>query len=298
MVQKASVGRHAISFGDEAPEILGKWAKVGVIPFVFPEIATTIPISRTGQILYVELLVYSFAVPFPRLVLLLFYNRIFPNPRFKLAVYAVATFVIAWCPAVFFTDMFQCSPIALAWDKSISGGTCINVLAFYRYIAVPIVLSDVAVLVLPLPMIWQLHMTTKQKLALSGIFLLGSLGLIASIARMVIFFRHDAFADSTWTAVTLLVWTMVEVEAVLIAACLPPLRPLFISLWQSSTRFTSKIRRSDKTHQSTSSYSGGVQKQGFTRIEDVGGIRRTLEVEIVSMEPIPPSKDGRASAFV
>ena len=254
-------------------------------------------ISRRGQILYVELLVYSFAIPLPKLVLLLFYIRIFSNPRFKQAAYAVAYFVIAWCPAVFFTDMFQCRPLAFAWDKSIKGGTCIDVLAFFRYIAVPNVLSDVAVLVLPLPMIWQLHTTTKQKLELSGVFLLGSLGLIASIVRMVIFFRSNAFADPTWTAVTLLAWTMVEAEAVLIAACLPPLRPLFISLWQSSTRFTSRNHRSGKPHESISSHSGGVQKQGFVRIEDVGGIRRTWEVELVSMEPMSPIK-GRSDAFV
>lgn len=292
MVQVAGVGRHTVSFGDEAPEMLGRWEKVSVVLLVFPEIATAMLISRAGQILYIELLFYSFAIPLPKIVLLLFYIRIFPNPRFKLAVYAVASFVIAWCPAVFFTDMFQCSPVAFAWDKSIHGGTCINVLAFFRYIAVPIVLSDVAVLLLPLPMIWQLHMTSKQKLALSSVFLLGSLGLIASIARRVIFFRSNAFADPTWTAVTLLAWTMVEVEAVLIAACLPPLRPLFISFWQSSSRFASKIHRSGTTHESISSYGGGVQKQGFTRIED---IRRTREVEL---ESVPPPKHDRATAFV
>ena len=241
---------------------------------------------------------YSFAIPLPKLVLLLFYIRIFSNPRFKQAVCAVASFVIAWCPAVLFTAIFQCSPVPFAWDKSISGGTCINVLAFYRYIAVPIVLSDVAVLVLPLPIIWQLHMSAKQKLALSGVFLLGSLGLIASIVRMVIFFQKNAFADPTWTSVTLLSWTTVEVESVLIAACLPPLRPLFISFWQWGTGSTSKIPRSGKTHESSSSYSGGVQKQGFTRIEESGGIRRTVEVELGSMDPIPSPKDVQGSAFV
>lgn len=288
MVQVAGVGRHASSFGNEAPEQLGKWAKVSFALLLFPGIAMANTNIQTGQILYFELLAYSFAIPLPKLVLLLFYVRIFSNPRFKLAAYAVVSFVIAWCPAVFFTDLFQCSPIALAWDKSIRGGACINVLAFFRYIAVPTVLSDAAVLVLPLPMIWQLHTTTRQKLALSGVFLLGSLGLIASIVRMVIFFRSDAFADPTWTAVTLLAWTMVEVEAVLIAACLPPLRPLLISFWQSTSKFASKIHRFGRTHESVSSYSGGVQKQGFTRIEDAGGIRKTWEVELVPTEPIPP----------
>ena len=298
MVQVAGVGRHTASYGAEAPDKLGKWAKVGIV-LIPIRIAMMVLTPRAGQILYFELLVYSFAIPLPKLVVLFFYIRIFPNPKFKMAVYSVAAFVIAWCPATFFTDIFQCNPIAFAWDKTIKGGTCINVLAFFQYISVPIVMSDVAVLALPLPMIWQLHMTTKQKLALSAVFMLGSLGLIASIARMVIFFQtSDAFSDPTWTAVTLLAWTMVEVEAVLIAACLPPLRPLFVSLWQSSTRFTSRINASGKTHESSLSHGGGgVQKQGFTRIEEEGGVRRIWDVELVPMEPVSPPKDGRASAF-
>ena len=205
--------------------------------------------------------------------------------------------VAAWCPAVFFTNIFQCKPIAFAWNKSIRGGTCINVLAFFRFIAVPTVISDVAVLALPLPMIWQLQMSTKHKLALSGVFILGSLGLIASIARMVIFFRSNAFADPTWTAVSLLAWTMVEVEAVLIAGCLPPLRPLFVNIWQSSTRAISRISASSKSHESGSSHGGGVQKQGFKRIEEGGGIRRTWEAEMVPMQPIILPKEGHVSAF-
>lgn len=248
--------------------------------------------------MYVEILVYSFAIPLPKLALLLFYFRIFSNPRFKLAVYVVAIFVIARCPAVFFTDMFQCSPIAFAWDKSIKGGTCINTLAFFRYIAVPNVISDIALLVMPLPVIWQLHMTTRQKLALTGVFLLGSMGLIGGIIRMVEFFEINAFADPTWSAVPLLAWTMVEVEAVLVAACLPPLRPLFITFWQSSTRFRSKNRRSGKTQESSFSYGEGVQRQGFSRIQELGGIRRTCEVELEPMEAIPPPMNGGAKAFV
>lgn len=242
-------------------------------------------------------------MPLPKIVLLLFYVRIFSNPKFKVAVYAIATFVIAWCPAVFLTDLFQCKPVAFGWDKTLSGGgTCIDVLAFFRYIAVPAVMSDAAVLVLPLPLIWQLNMTQKQKMALSGVFVLGSLGLIASIVRMVIFFQSEAFADPTWDAVTLLAWTMVEVDAVLIAACLPPLRPLFISFVQSTSKLTSKVHhRLGKTNESSSSHSGsgGVQKEGFTRIDDESGIRRTWEVELVETNSSQHElKDDRPGAFV
>lgn len=169
MIPMAGAGRHLITFGDKGPEMIGRWEKVSDLFPMSKDTAKAMLISRPRQILYVDVLVYSFALPLPRLVILLLYIRVFPTPKFKIAVYAVGTFVVAWCPAVLFADMFQCSPVAFIWDKSIKGGKCINKQAFYRYIAVPIVLSDVAVLVLPLPMIWQLRMTIKQKLALSGV---------------------------------------------------------------------------------------------------------------------------------
>ena len=115
--------------------------------------------------------------------------------------------------------------------------------------------------------------------------MLGSFGLIASIVRMVMFFRSNAFADPTWTAVTLLIWTMVEVEAVLIAACLPPLRPMFLSLWHGGARVTSRWSRvGNKTLESAEDVGAPGQKKGFSKIEDYGGIRRTWEVEMVPVE--------------
>ncbi|KAL8715438.1 MAG: hypothetical protein Q9220_000772 [cf. Caloplaca sp. 1 TL-2023] len=275
MVQVAGVGHHEASLGDRKPDILHSWEKT----------------------LYAELLVYSIAIPLPRLVLLLFYLRIFPNPSFKIAVYAVGSFIIAWCPAVFFTALFQCNPVAFAWDKSIAGGTCINVLAFFRYIAVPIVVSDMALLLLPLPMIWRLRITLRQKLALLGVFFLGSFGLVASIIRMVIFFQRNAFVDATWTSVSLLIWTTFEVDAVLIATSLPPLRPLFLHFWQSRTRFMAKVSRFSASNQSDSSQKGNVPKNAFARLDNVGAMRLGSEVELMHLGS-PQLKNDRARTFV
>lgn len=47
--------------------------------------------------------------------------------------------------------------------------------AFFVGIAVPNIITDVALLVLPLPYIWRLHRAKSQKIALVGIFMLGSL---------------------------------------------------------------------------------------------------------------------------
>lgn len=55
------------------------------------------------------------------------------------------------------------------------GGHCINVHVMWIIQDIFFLLLDLYVVVLPLPMIWKLQVTRAEKIALSGVFLLGSL---------------------------------------------------------------------------------------------------------------------------
>jgi hypothetical protein len=70
--------------------------------------------------------------------------------------------------------IFQCTPIAKAWNPTIAGH-CINLKGSFIGNAVPNILTDMAILTLPMPQVWRLHTTLVQKCQLSIIFLLGSL---------------------------------------------------------------------------------------------------------------------------
>ena len=54
-------------------------------------------------------------------------------------------------------------------------------------------------------------------------------GIIASCVRFAEFFQSDALQDPTWKSSFLNVWTVTEPATYLIAACLPALRPIFLS---------------------------------------------------------------------
>ena len=131
--------------------------------------------NRTGvQCLYSQLLIYGIAIVLPKLAILLFYLRIFPSPNFRLSVYILAILVISWTIGVEFSTIFQCSPISYAWTRK-PPGRCINLLAFYRWVSLPNILFDIIMLLLPVHRIWKLQVTSKQKMALSGVFLTGGL---------------------------------------------------------------------------------------------------------------------------
>lgn len=69
---------------------------------------------------------------------------------------------------------FQCRPVQFIWDKSIHG-TCIKTWTFFVAGSAPNVLTDFAILILPLPAVWNLKMGMVQKVSVVGILMLGSL---------------------------------------------------------------------------------------------------------------------------
>ena len=80
-----------------------------------------------------------------------------------------------WCLAHIITVIFSCQPIPYFWDRTIKGGKCINENNFSYGTSAANILTDIAVLVLPIPWLWRLQMKTEKKVAIAGIFLLGSL---------------------------------------------------------------------------------------------------------------------------
>ncbi|KAF2150187.1 hypothetical protein K461DRAFT_40943 [Myriangium duriaei CBS 260.36] len=87
-------------------------------------------------------------------------------------------------------------------------------------------------LLLPLPILRSLHVPLRVKIGLAVTFLAGSLGLIASVARTIVFFKHDVVSDGTWTSPIFLIWTLVEPCCYNIVAsllCLKPLLSTFVS---------------------------------------------------------------------
>ncbi len=106
--------------------------------------------------------------------ILLFYWRVFPTRGFRMAVIGVACLSGGIYLSNFFSFMLQCDPVSKFWIP-LSPGTCIDQNSFYLASAIINVVGDVAVLSLPLPVVWGLHTSKNKKLSLSFLFLLGAL---------------------------------------------------------------------------------------------------------------------------
>jgi len=73
------------------------------------------------------------------------------------------------------TTIFQCDPVRGFWDHTVPAKCKVNVYAFFIGNAVPNIITDWALLILPIPYVWRLQKSRVQKIALCGIFLLGGL---------------------------------------------------------------------------------------------------------------------------
>ena len=82
---------------------------------------------------------------------------------------------MAYSAAQFFGDIFQCTPVNYLWDKTVSGGHCIDFGILVIVGGVVNTVTDVVMLILPMPVLWKLQMSTRKKWTVSAIFLMGGL---------------------------------------------------------------------------------------------------------------------------
>ena len=123
--------------------------------------------------IYSEDYLYLFSVMLPKLALLCLYLRIFIDMVYRYIAYGVAIVMfLNWLTGCLMA-LLICKPIAFNWDKTIPGGHCGNIMGAYIWASFPNILTDVVMLLLPLPVIWNLHTSRSQKLGLTLTFLVG-----------------------------------------------------------------------------------------------------------------------------
>lgn len=136
------------------------------------------------QLVFSFELIYSFTIVTIKSSILVFFYRTFPTPAFRKAVIGVGVFINCWLIAMIFVTVFQCTPVSFFWNKN-QPGRCINVTASYMSTAAINAVTDFVIVVMPLPLIWKLKLPNDRKAGLCGIFVLGSIVIVASIVRPI-----------------------------------------------------------------------------------------------------------------
>ena len=170
------------------------------------------------------MVLYCISLVGTEISILLLYCSIFPGKGFALAARIVGGFALAWGIASILSYVFACRPVQGFWDLTIDS-QCIDRRDLVLGIAVVSIVMDIVILALPMRDIWGLQVTTKQKLAVLGMFLLGGFVCVSSGIRLFFLMGLNQ-QDFTWNYCGVNIWSIIEVTMAVISGCLPTLRPV------------------------------------------------------------------------
>lgn len=198
------------------------------------------------RILFAFVVFYVFSTPLIKLSIILFYRRIFGMTySIWFCMFLTAGYFVSGIIAF----LVCCRPVSYYWTQFTNpdGGRCVyDLYNFYISYAGVNVITDVAILLVPIPIVWKLQMRRTQKLLVCGILLIGGLCVtsplvnciwlkliyfsffsvcIASLVRIYyITFIKDG--DYTWVIGKVFTWSSIEPSIGILCACLPTLHPL------------------------------------------------------------------------
>ncbi|KAK6429692.1 hypothetical protein LTR95_014158 [Oleoguttula sp. CCFEE 5521] len=177
-----------------------------------------------AKTVYVSIIMYNVAL----FCIKMSYLRIFPQKGFRMACYGMMAIVFVYSSWCIWGQVFFCTPIAGFWDFKLAGTakSFPKLPVWFTNAGINIV-TDVAIVALPIPMIRQLKMAKRQKIALMGVFALGFFTCLTSILRLQSLYsaaqlqgglnQHGAMAA---------LWSQVELATGIVCSCLPTLRTL------------------------------------------------------------------------
>ncbi|KAF5604246.1 integral membrane protein [Fusarium pseudoanthophilum] len=151
-------------------------------------------ISNFLRMFYVSTVVYNVALAVIKTVFLLQYYRAIPVRQYKKTYIASVVLVTCWSLSQIFLNTFMCWPIASFWDVTIKGTCILNKSSFYVGAAGNI-LTDILIMVLPIPVLRSLKLGRRQKWILMSVFCLGIFTCLISLVRIKFL---NIGTDITW----------------------------------------------------------------------------------------------------
>ena len=126
------------------------------------------------QLIFLATLGYSTAITLMKAAVLLQYRRVFPLPNFQHWCDIFLAFVFMWAITGLLGTLLICLPIERNWD-ALEPTTCGKRIYFWEVYAILHVITDVFILILPLPLLKTLPLPRLQKTVLIAVFCLGIL---------------------------------------------------------------------------------------------------------------------------
>ncbi|KAI1098669.1 hypothetical protein F4804DRAFT_115729 [Jackrogersella minutella] len=153
-----------------------------------------------------------------------------------------------------------CHPHDKLWNPLLPG-KCTNTSVSSILVSAVNFATDVVLLILPQKVIWGLQMSTKRKIGVSLIFLIGILACISAGFKLSASIPYDRSRDTTYTFAALALWSLAEITCGILIFCMPSIPKTISGLnlttlasslksWAGSSMEKLKRSRSGSSHTS------------------------------------------------
>lgn len=128
---------------------------------------------------------YYLTISISKIAICVMYRRLFPQRAVFIIICITIAILISTATVSFTMDLAACQPFSANWGPpEVQAVQCINKEALFIWSTFPNIVTDVVMLVLPLPIIWKLHTSTQLKVALTATFMVGSMYVCLSPYRL------------------------------------------------------------------------------------------------------------------
>jgi hypothetical protein len=151
-----------------------------------------------------------------------------PNKTYRKPMLAVGGVVLVWTIASIFASAFQCS---LPHPYLITTSKCFSQVGFWEGVGVIDIATDLALMLLPVWLVFNLQLAARKKIAVCFAFSFRSFAIACTIWRLAQLHKFfDRGTDVTFNSWLPSIATSLEVFFSIFAACVPHLRPFMDSI--------------------------------------------------------------------
>jgi len=254
---------------------------------------STHEVERLSLYLYISICTYCASLGLTKLAILMQYRRVFQTPRFQIVNWVFIAIIIGFTLGTVGGAIFICTPVEKFWKTELEGH-CINKSASWLANAVMNIVTDLMIIILPMPVIRRLQLKPTQKYFLMGIFAFGAVVCVISVLRLHSLAIMARSTDPSYDNTTAASFSAVEAWVAIICACLPTLRPL-LSQWFSGLGSSTHESANIDTNGMYGTDGGSLHVEEMLRSRDTkkSGRRSSLPFsERMSLKAVPEGKKG------
>lgn len=146
------------------------------VPAILPKLFSKEKLTPHPQMLIPFQFCYGIAIASVKCSYLFFYLRIFPHAALQRMAYICMAIVLAWWVGNVLQIFLMCRPFAKNWNNALPG-RCGNRPIGFTIIGALNMVTDVIIILLPLPWVRRLQMPRRAKL---GLYLMFGIGLLCA----------------------------------------------------------------------------------------------------------------------